>query len=105
MPTKRTAIIGDPLIFDGRIIEMASGDIKPSIDVPVDPQIDINVITSFFFPHLGHFSTLALPGIISFQYLRFNLILRYKSLEAASNQLLIFIYHPSAKSKSSLAIY
>lgn len=46
MPTKRTAIIGDPLIFDGRIIEMASGDIKPSIDVPVDPQIDINVITS-----------------------------------------------------------
>ena len=46
MPTKRTAIIGDPLIFDGRIIEMASGDIKPSIDVPVDPQIDINIITS-----------------------------------------------------------
>ena len=46
MPTKRTAIIGDPLIFDGRIIEMASGDIKPSIDVPVDPRIDIDVITS-----------------------------------------------------------
>lgn len=46
MPTKRTAIIGDPLIFDGRIIEMASGDIKPSIDVPVDPQINIDVITS-----------------------------------------------------------
>ena len=46
MPTKRTAIIGDPLIFDGRIIEMASGDIKPSIDVPVDPRINIDVITS-----------------------------------------------------------
>ena len=46
MPTKRTAIIGDPLIFDGRIIEMASGDVKPSIDVSVDPRIDINVITS-----------------------------------------------------------
>ena len=46
MPTKRTAIIGDPLIFDGRIIEMASGNVKPSIDVSVDPQIDINVITS-----------------------------------------------------------
>ena len=46
MPTERTAIIGDPLIFDGRIIEMASGDIKPSIDVSVDPRIDINVITS-----------------------------------------------------------
>ena len=46
MPTERTAIIGDPLIFDGRIIEMASGDVKPSIDVSVDPRIDINVITS-----------------------------------------------------------
>lgn len=46
MPTKRTAIIGDPLIFDGRIIEMASGDIKPSIDVPVDSRINIDVITS-----------------------------------------------------------
>ena len=46
MPTKRTAIIGDPLIFDGRIIEMASGDIKPSIDVPVDQRINIDVITS-----------------------------------------------------------
>ena len=58
MPTKRTAIIGDPLIFDGRIIEMASGDIKPSIDVPVDPQIDINIILYIFIQNTNRTTVL-----------------------------------------------